>query len=213
MRITVFGASGGVGSRVVTEALSRGHRVVAVARDITRLRSLPRAVDVRAGDAADPEDVAAAGAGSDVVISATRPRPGREYELAATAEGLLAGTAETGARLLVVGGAANLTVPGAQGRTVVEMPDFPADWRPIALACHAQLETFRAARTEVDWAYLSPPSILEPGERLGAYRTGLDELVVDADGSSFISMEDLAVALVDEAERPRHHRVRFTVGY
>ncbi|WP_280267764.1 NAD(P)-dependent oxidoreductase [Nocardia wallacei] len=214
MRITVFGASGGVGSRVVAEALDRGHQVVAVSREVSRLLTLPSEVEVRAGDATDPDDVADLSAGSDLVISATRPAPGREYELAAVAEGLLKGLSETGVRLLVVGGAGNLTVPGASGKTVVEMPDFPDDWKPIALACHAQLDTFRsAAPADVDWAYLSPPSILQPGERLGSYRTGLDELVVDAEGKSLISMEDLAVALLDEAERPKHHRIRFTVGY
>ncbi|MBB5913666.1 putative NADH-flavin reductase [Nocardia transvalensis] len=213
MRITVFGASGEVGSRVVREALARGHQVTAVSRDTSRLRSLPVEVEVRAGDAADPEDVADLGAGSDVVVSATRPGPGREYELAAAADGLLSGLTGTGVRLLVVGGAGNLTVPGAHGKTVVEMPDFPDGWRPIALACHAQLEIFRASRRDVDWAYLSPPSNLAPGDRTGEYRLGADELVVDADGNSLISTEDLAVALLDEAERPKHHRTRFTVGY
>ncbi|GAA3048758.1 hypothetical protein GCM10020229_70220 [Kitasatospora albolonga] len=65
----------------------------------------------------------------------------------------------------------------------------------------------------MDWAYLSPAAVLEPGERTGSYRLGTDELVVDAEGNSAISMEDVAVALLDEAERPRHHRTRFTVGY
>ncbi|RDI48435.1 NAD(P)-dependent oxidoreductase [Nocardia mexicana] len=215
MRITVFGASGAVGSRVVAEASARGHQVVAVSRDASRLVSLPSEVEVRAGDATNPDDVADLSADSDLVVSATRPAPGREYELAAVADGLLRGLRGTGLRLLVVGGAGNLKVPGTAGRTVVEMPDFPDDWRPIALACHAQLDTFRAAvaPADVDWAYLSPPSILEPGERLGTYRTGIDELVVDVEGKSLISMEDLAVALLDEAELPKHHRIRFTVGY
>ena len=64
----------------------------------------------------------------------------------------------------------------------------------------------------MNWAYLSPAALLEPGERTGAYRLDGDDLVVGADGTSRISMEDLAVALLDEAERPRHHRARFTVG-
>jgi uncharacterized protein len=115
-------------------------------------------------------------------------------------------------RLLAVGGAATLTLPDAPGLTVVEGPDFPLSLRPIALACAEQLDLYRA-ETDVDWAYLSPPAVLEPGPRTGAYRLGADELLVDAAGSSAISMEDLAVALVDEAEIPKHHRTRFTVGY
>ncbi|MGR7001911.1 hypothetical protein ACU686_34235 [Yinghuangia aomiensis] len=60
---------------------------------------------------------------------------------------------------------------------------------------------------------MSPAAILEPGARTGVFRLGADELVVDADGVSAISMEDLAVALLDEAEHPKHHRTRFTLGY
>ncbi|MEW1845125.1 NAD(P)H-binding protein [Nonomuraea angiospora] len=212
MRITVFGAAGAVGGRVVTEALARGHEVTAVVRDPARLPLLPAAAHARAGDASDVADVAALSAGQDLVISATRPAPGHEADLVTTAEALLAGVARTGVRLLLVGGAAGLTVPGAGGLTVVETPDFPPSWRPIALACNAQLEVCRA-EPGVDWAYLSPPALLEPGERSGRYRLGRDELLVDAGGRSAISMEDLAVALLDEAERPRHRRARFTVAY
>lgn len=214
MRITVFGAAGAVGSRVVTEALSRGHRVTAVSREAHRLRGLPAEVEARAGDAADPVDVAELSAGRDLVISATRPVVGREYELAAVAAGLLAGLARTGVRLLVVGGAGNLTVPGTGGRRLMQMPDFPGDLLPIAMACDAQWREFAGhADGPVDWAYLSPPALLEPGERRGAYRLGADELLADDARESFISMEDFAVALLDEAERPKHHRTRFTVGY
>ncbi|WP_214409545.1 NAD(P)-dependent oxidoreductase [Sphaerisporangium fuscum] len=211
MRITVFGAAGNVGRRVVAEALSRGHEVTAVVRDPARFGEVPPGAHLRAGDAADLEHVAELSAGQDVVITATRPVPGHEDELVTATKTLLAGVARTGVRLLVVGGAATLTVPG--GGTVVDTPDFPADWRPIALACTGQLEACRAAEDGVDWAYLSPPALLEPGERTGAYRVGGDDLLVGADGESRISMEDFAVALLDEAERPRHHRTRFTVGY
>ncbi|TMR90554.1 NAD(P)-dependent oxidoreductase [Nonomuraea basaltis] len=210
MRITVFGATGAVGGRVVAEALSRGHEVTAVARDPARLP--PTAARVVTGDASDAEDVATLSAGQDLVISATRPAPGYEDDLVTTAKALLAGLARTGVRLLLVGGAAGLTVPGTGGLTVVETPDFPPALRPIALACNGQLDACRA-ETGVDWAYLSPPALLEPGERTGVYRLGRDELLADAAGRSAISMEDLAVALLDEAERPRHHRARFTVAY
>lgn len=212
MRITVFGAAGATGSRIVREALARGHDVTAVGRSIEGLRDLPREAAVRTADATDAAQVRAASAGSDVVISATRPRPGREYELAAVAQALLEGVSGSGARLLVVGGAGDLIVPGT-GATVVQQPDFPPDWRPIALACHAQHEVLRSTPTDVDWAYLSPPAELEPGIRRGSYRIGADELLTDSAGVSRISMEDLAVALLDEAERPRHRHTRFTVAY
>ncbi|MET9246042.1 NAD(P)H-binding protein [Nonomuraea sp. NPDC003709] len=212
MRITVFGAAGAVGGRVVAEALARGHEVTAVVRDPARFPLLPPAAHARTGDASDIGDVAALSAGQDLVVSATRPAPGHEADLVTTAKALLAGAARAGVRLLLVGGAAGLTVPGTGGLTVVETPDFPPSWRPIALACNAQLEVCRA-EPGVDWAYLSPPALLEPGERTGRYRLGGDELLVDAEGRSAISMEDFAVALLDEAEHPRHHRARFTIGY
>jgi uncharacterized protein len=200
MRITVFGASGSVGREVVTEARARGHEVTPVTRK-----------GPIAGDATNVEDVIRLSAGQDLVISATRPAPGRESELAAATRALLAGLATTGTRLLLVGGAASLAVPGTGG-TVLDAPDFPLSLRGIALACNEQLATCRADST-VDWTYLSPPALLEPGDRTGGYRLGTDELLLDADGHSAISTADLAVALLDEAEDPRHRRRRFTVGY
>lgn len=213
MRITVFGAAGNVGSRVVAEALARGHEVTAVVRDATQFFDVHPDARVRTGDASKVEDVAALGAGQDVVISATRPVPGRERDHVTVAKSLLAGHASTGVRLLLVGGAGSLTVPGSGGTAVVDDPKYvPAAWRDIALACVEQFEVC-LAEPDADWTYLSPAAILAPGERTGKYRLGTDELVVDDTGRSAVSMEDLAVALLDEVERPRHRRARFTVGY
>ncbi|MCC3774985.1 NAD(P)H-binding protein [Streptomyces sp. UNOB3_S3] len=217
MHITVFGAAGNVGRRVVAEGLARGHVVTAVVRDPARARAagLPEAAEIRTGDAGNAEDVAALSAGQDLVISATRPAPGQERELVAMAEALLAGAGKAGTRLLLVGGAGSLFVPGSGGLApIVDDPVYvPEEVRPIALACGEQLAVCRAADETVDWTYLSPPALLEPGERTGAYRLGRDELLVDGEGNSAVSMEDLAVALLDEAEEPRHRRARFTVAY
>ncbi len=213
MRITVLGATGKVGSRVVTEALSRGHQVTAVVRNSTRSNDLPAAAKVRAGDVGNVEDVAKVSAGQDVVISAIRPAPGNESDIIPTTRSLMDGLAETGVRLLVVGGAATLTVPGTGGKTVIEDSNFlPVAARHIGKASADQLEVC-LAESRVDWAYLSPPAQLAPGERTGNYRLGTDELLLDAEGNSTISMEDLAVVLLDEAERPKHHRTRFTAAY
>ncbi len=205
MRITVFGAAGGVGRQVVAEAHRRGHDVTAVSRR-------PAAGLVR-GDAGNVEDVVILSGGRDLVIGATRPAPGSERELVTTTRALLAGLARTGTRLLLVGGAATLTVPGTGGGTVLDDPALcPPAWHPIARASALQLAVCRAA-THVDWAYLSPPALLVPGERTGRYRLGADELLIDREGRSTISTADLAVALLDEAERPQHHGARFTVAY
>ena len=195
MRITVFGATGAVGREVVAEARARGHEVRAASRST-------------GGDATDPAHIARLSAGQDLVISATRPQPGHEPELVAVARALFAGLRDT--RLLLVGGAATLRRP--DGVLVHEAPDFPPELAPIAQACADQHAVCRA-ESIVDWAYLSPPAFLEPGPRTGRYRLGADDLVVDAAGVSRITNADLAVALLDEAERPKHHRTRFTVGY
>ncbi|MFE3290524.1 NAD(P)-dependent oxidoreductase [Rhodococcus sp. NPDC059234] len=212
MRITVFGAAGQVGSRAVAEALHRGHEVTAVLRSPSRTHEVPAGAEVRIGDAGNIDDVVDLSVGQDLVISATRPVPGREDDLVATTQVLLAGLARTRVRLLVVGGAATLTVPGTAGVTVMDEPDFPAELRGIARACADQLAVCRAD-TAAEWTYLSPPALLEPGTRTGRFRLGADDLLVDADGASVISVEDLAVALLDEAERPMHHRARFTAAY
>ncbi|MGP3975142.1 NAD(P)-dependent oxidoreductase [Streptomyces sp. 8N114] len=216
MRIVVFGAAGNVGSRVVTEALSRGHEATAVVRDPVRFPALHPDAGHRVGDAANAGDVAALSDGQDLVISATRPAPGNESGLPLAARGLLTGLGRTGVRLLLVGGAGSLTVPGTEGRTrVSEDPRYvPEEWRPIAEACNEQYALcLRHAPDQLDWAYVSPPALLEPGRRTGRYRVGADELLLDGEGRSAISMEDFAVALIDEAERPKHHRARFTVAY
>ncbi|UGT55591.1 NAD(P)-dependent oxidoreductase [Nocardia asteroides] len=207
MRIAVFGAGGAVGSRVVAEALARGHEVTAVAR---RAAPVPAGARLLIGDASSADQVENLTGGQDLVIAATRPAPGAEAELPVVAAALLEGVARSGVRLLVVGGAATLVVPGTV-LALHETPDFPGELAAIALACAEQLAVCRAD-TVADWAYLSPPADLAPGVRTGNYRIGGDELLVDADGTSAISMEDFAVALLDEAERPAHRRTRFTVA-
>ena len=210
MHITVFGAAGDAGRRIVAEALARGHQVDGVVRSAAQVAELPAGVRGLVGDALSFDSAVGATTGRDVVITATRPARGREAELAAVADVLLTALAVTGGRLLVVGGSATLTVPG--GGTLSESPDYPAAWQPIATACADQLARCQAS-ADVDWAYLSPPASLQPGERTGRFRLGGDELLADAYGVSALSYEDLAVVLLDEAERPKHQRCRFTAAY
>ena len=202
-----------MGRRVVLEALLRGHEVTAVVRRSEQLGQLPEAARGRIGDAGVAEQVVAASVGQDVVIGATRPPTGQEAQVTATTRNLLEGVWRARARLIVVGGAATLNVPGSGGRTVLEDERYLPDWaRPIAAASAVQLEIC-LAEPRARWVYVSPPAQLEPGERTGAYRVGADELLVNVAGKSCISIEDLAVAVLDEAETPRHHQTRFTVGY
>jgi len=210
VRIAVFGATGQVGSRVVAEAVTRGHEVTAVSR--SGGRRPPSGVTHRTADARDPGDVARVATGHDLVVGAARPTLGNEDELVTIARGLLTGVATSGVRLLLVGGAGGLRVPDRPGTLAVDDPRYvPPAWRPIARACVDQLEVC-LRDGDADWTYASPPADLRPGERTGTYRAGADELLVNDGGESSISTEDFAVALLDEAERPRHRRARFTVA-
>ncbi len=213
MKITIFGAGGNIGKCAVNEALSRGHNVTAVFRDITRSGKLNYAVKIVQGDASNVDDVVRISRSQDLVISATRPPQGDENQLITTTESLLSGLAQTNVRLLLVGGAASLVVPNSNGRLVIDDSELvPTAWRNIAEACFAQLKLCQED-TAVNWTYVSPPAFIMSGERTGKFRLDVDELIVDENGQSKITFEDFAVALIDEAELGQHSRMRFTVGY
>jgi putative NADH-flavin reductase len=213
MKITIFGAAGDVGSRIVAEAVSREHAVTAVVRNTAQFNKLPKGVTPRSGNAQNIEDVIRLTANQDLVISAIRPPTGYEDELVTATQSILNGAVQSDIRVLVVGGAASLKLPGQGDTTVLTAPNFlPAEVIKIATACFAQHAACEAHQN-ANWTYLSPPAMLIPGIRTGNYRLGSDELVVDKEGVSQISMEDFAVVLLDEAEQPKHHRVRFTAAY
>jgi putative NADH-flavin reductase len=203
MKIAILGATGYVGSHLLLEAQHRGHVVTAVARHAQPLAKLPNVLGLSL-DVSDGTALVAALAGHDAVISALRFMGSNPQRLidAATRAGV--------PRLLVVGGAGSLEV--APGKALVDTPDFPAEYEEEALAGRAFLEELRKEQT-LDWTFLSPAAQLEPGQRTGKFRTGDDRLLMDEHGVSRISVEDYAVAMVDELEQPKHHRRRFTVAY
>jgi len=215
MRIALFGAGGIIGRRILDEALRRGHQVTAVVRDPTRFSVPADRVAVVQGDVVDAASVAAAVRGHDAVISAVGPArtadalPGMLVDAArALIDGLLRAHVR---RLAIVGGAGSLEV--APGLQLMDTPDFPPAWRPVAVAARDALAVYRAAPPGLDWTYVSPAAVIEPGKRTGTYRTGRDQLLTDRLGKSRISAEDFAVALLDEVERPAHVRQRITVAY
>ena len=213
MKITVIGSTGRVGSRVVTEAAERHHEVIGVSR---RVGADAPPADVRAVqlDASRPDELAPVLARQDAVVSAFNPGwkdPDIYDHYLQGARSILAATKRSGvSRLLWIGGAASLLVaPGVQ---LVDTPEFPPLFRGGALAAREALRLFEKER-ELDWVFLSPAVQLDDGPRTALYRIGTDHPVVGARGASRISVADLAVAVVDELERPRFHRHRFTVGY
>ncbi|GAA0480548.1 NAD(P)-dependent oxidoreductase [Streptomyces olivaceiscleroticus] len=214
-KIALFGANGTIGSRVLDEALERGHEVTAVVRDPAKLtRTHPR-LTVTTGDVLDPASVAAAAEGQDVLVSAVGggDGPGHVATIEPSAKSLVAGLRKLGdaaPRLIAVGGAGSLRTP--DGKQVWDAEGLPEFLLQIMHAHGDALDFYRTV-SDVRWTNLSPAALIEPGERTGAYRTALDDLVADEDGGSRISAEDYAVALLDEVERPRHTGERFTVGY
>jgi len=203
MKVALIGPGGNVGSRLVTELLSRSHEVIGIARHPENVSSRPR-LTTRRADATDEAGLAAALRGADVLISAGR--------FASVSPAAIIGAAKKAGmkRLLVVGGAGSLEV--APGKLLIDIPEFPAAYKPEAQAGKTFLDTLRG-ETELDWTYLSPSNIFVPGERTGRFRLGTNSLLTSSDGKSWISMEDFAIAMVDELEKPRHSRTRFTVGY
>ncbi len=211
MKLIVFGGSGALGSRLIDEALRRGHEVTAVARDTSGIADHDGAVIVLAGDATQPDSVASVAEGNDAALSAVTQHQHPDV-LSEVARGLLDGLSHAGVRRLVVaGGAGSLNVPS--GQRLMDTPDFHAEWKPEAQAQADALAVYQASTGDVDWSYVSPGALLEPGERTGAYRLGGDELLIDDDGRSRITMEDFAIAMIDEAETPTHSRRRFTAAH
>jgi putative NADH-flavin reductase len=218
-KIALFGATGVIGQRILNEALSRGHQVTAIVRDASRSPEKRPNLEIKIGDVLISESVAAAIAGTDVVVSSYGPGKGDPQLVVTAAHALIAGVAAAGKkaahpiRLIVVGGAGSLEIaPGVQ---LLDTPEFPAAWKPVASAARDALAVYRTEgmKAGIDWTYFSPAAMIQPGTRTGKYRTATDQLVRDAKGESRISAEDYAVALLDEIETPRFSRRRFTAAY
>jgi uncharacterized protein len=217
MKIVLYGATGKAGSRILTELLDRGHEVVAIVRNPDKLAPND-GLTVQQGDLSSVEAIAEAIGGAQAVVSAYGPPADKTEQLLGVTKREIAAvqqvsqqasSPEHAPRLIVVGGAGSLEV--APGVTLESAKDFPAAWKPIAQAHEKALELLR--ESSIDWTYLSPSAFFEPGQRTGKFRLGQDQLLAAADGKSSISMEDYAIALVDELEQPQHRRQRFTVGY
>lgn len=200
MKVVLIGATGKVGTCLIDELTSRGHQVTGIARSAPEGDS---GISVRRADANDPAALAEALRGHDAVMLAGRFV---SVDAARVIKALqLAGVS----RLLVVGGAGSLFVsPGVQ---LVDTGLIPEPFLPEVAGGRAFLETLKTSA--LDWTFLSPAVNFGPGERTGHYRLGGDDLMRDEKGESRISYEDLAKALVDELEEPRHSRARFSIAY
>jgi hypothetical protein len=203
MKVALIGIGGRVGSRLATELLLRVHTVTGIGRSSVKVDPRP-GVTMKQGDATRRSILAPLIVGHDAILSASRFKT-------SDANALITAVKKAGVkRLLVVGGAGSLEA--APGKLLVATPDFPEAYKVEARAGVKFLGTLRKEK-DLDWTYLSPSAEFSPGERTGKFRIGGDRLLLDAKGKSWISMEDFAIAMVDELEHPKHSRQRFTVGY
>lgn len=202
-KIAIIGATGRAGSQLLEEALRRGHTVTAIARNTGAIAARP-GLTVKQVDALDAAALQQAISGSDVVISAA-------HFATLPAAAVIGPIKQAGVkRLLVVGGAGSLLLPG--GGRVIDSEGFPAEYKAEASAGAVFLDTLRQEKT-LDWTFLSPSAEFVETERTGTFRLGQDDLLVSSEGRSWISFADFAIALIDEVETPKHSRQRFTVGY
>ncbi len=213
MKIALIGASGYVGSAILTEALNRGHHVTAIVQHPDKLPVHKNMKAVKA-DAYSVIEMGRQLANHDAVISAFSPGGGHPdvYNLQIKGtESIIAGVKISGLkRLLVVGGAGSLEV--APGLQLVDTPDFPEQWKQGARGTRDALNLLKN-EDDLDWTFFSPAALLEPGERTGHFRLGGDRPVINEAGQSRISTQDYAMAMIDELESPQHIRQRFTIGY
>ena len=213
--VVLIGASGFVGTAILNELLNRGHKVTAIVRDAKKMTvSNPNLTLVEA-DVTDTDALKEAGKGKDAVISAYNPgwKNPHIYEDTLKNYPLIVESAKQAGvkRLLIVGGAGTLFY--APGKMVMDADDVPAQLLPgIKSLGEFYLNTLRKEK-DIDWIFLSPAANMTPGQRTAKFRIGKDDLVVDANGDSNISVEDFAVAMVDELEQEKHHKERFTIGY
>ncbi|MHC6224251.1 NAD(P)-dependent oxidoreductase [Pseudomonas sp. X10] len=202
-KIAIIGATGRAGSQLLEEALRRGHSVIAIARDPSKLEGRP-GVTVKALDAKDSTALQEAVTGCDAVLSAA-------HFSTLSPHAIIEPVKRAGVkRLLVVGGAGSLLLPS--GHRVIDSPDFPEAYKAESNAGVLFLDELRQEQ-QLDWTFLSPSAEFVEGERSGHYQLGKDHLLIGADGKSWITFADYAIAMLDELDKPAHSRQRFTVGY
>lgn len=213
--VVLIGASGFVGTAILEELLNRGYCVTAVVRNPEKMTIRNANLSVVKADVSDVNTLAAVCKGKDAVISAYNPgwaNPDIYEETLKNYPLILEAVRKSGVkRLLCVGGAGTLFC--APGIRVVDSGAIPAEIMGGAKSLGEFYLNTLCNEKEIDWVFFSPAGLLEPGKRIGKFRLGKDDLIVDETGKSHISVGDYALAMVDELEQANHHRERFTIGY
>ena len=216
--VVLIGATGFVGTALLNELLSRGHKVTAISRDASKITLKNENLNVVEIDITAPVQLAKVAEGKDAIVSAYNPGWANPHIYEDTLENypkIVEGAKKAGVpRLLIVGGAGTLFVK--PGLRLIDTGSLPEAWIPGVKSLGEFYLNTLMNENDIDWVFLSPAANLgnlKPGVRTGKYRVGKDDLLVDEKGDSFISVEDYAVAMIDELETPKHHKERFTVAY
>lgn len=206
MKIGIIGASGKAGSRILKEALDRGHEVTAIVRDASKVSQPGVAVLERNIFDLKAEDLRA----FDVVVNAFGAPFGEEHLHVEAGNVLIEALTGSDTRLIVMGGAGSLYVDEALTTRVIDTPDFPDMFKPTASSQAENLNILRETK-DLNWTFISPSAMIAIGQRTGSYVKGKENLLFNSKGESYVSYEDFAVALVDEIDQGQHIKGRFTV--
>jgi len=216
MKTTLIGASGFVGTHVLEELLNRGHKVTAIVRHADKITAKDEKLTIKEVDVLDTVALSEAVKGSEAVISAYNAgwtNPNIYDDFLAGSKAIQKAVKEAGVkRLIVIGGAGSLEIDGKQ---LVDGPEFPAEYKPGSTAARDYLNVIKEEK-DLQWSFLSPAIEMHPGittGRTGKYRLGTDSPVFNEEGRSILSVEDLAIVIVDELENNKHPQQRFTAAY
>ena len=216
MKTTLIGASGFVGSHILEELLNRGHEVTAIVRNAAKITAGNEKLTVKEIDVLDTTALSEAVKASEAVISAYNAgwtNPNLYDDFMAGSEAIQRAVKAAGVnRLIVIGGAGSLEIDGKQ---LVDGPEFPADYKTGALAARDYLNVLKQEK-DLQWSFISPAIEMHPGittGHTGKYRLGTDSPVFNEEGRSILSVQDLAMVVVDELENNKHPQQRFTAAY
>ena len=214
-KIVLIGASGFIGSAILKEALDRGHEVTAVVRHPEKITIIHKNLIVKQGDVSLANTVLTFCKGADAVISAYNPgwtNPDLAKETTRVYGIILDGVRRSGVnRFLVVGGAGSLYI--SPGKRFMDAGVMPESFLPAVKALAGFYLNDLAAEKSIDWVFFSPAGNIAPGKRTGKFRLGKDDMIFNSEGKSNISVQDYAMAMIDELEQHTHSRERFTIGY
>jgi putative NADH-flavin reductase len=213
--VVLIGASGFVGTALLNELLNRGNKVTAIVRNPEKITVKSDLLSVAKADVSIAETVTQLCRGFDEVISAYNPGWTNPKIYEDTLKGysaILEGVKKAGVkRLLCVGGAGTLFC--APNLRIMDTGAIPDAFMPGVKGLAEFYLNILMNEKIIDWIFFSPAGTITPGQRTGKFRLGKDDLITDKDGNSNISVEDYAMAMIDELEKPKHHQERFTIGY